>query len=150
MKQAILGIFILICIVVGALIDICQFFFPFFMAMAILSIIALLVYIVLSLLFDNWSLVMGAIIIAILCFSILGAVITYEIGFNFGESKTGRDIQEVADTFKLKDEAEKNVTLLLIDTFKNVSEDLLDDSSLDDNTKEIALLPFEVMEAKVR
>jgi energy-coupling factor transporter transmembrane protein EcfT len=132
-REDIAGLALLIILVIAFIIRLLRELFPYFL---LGSIILLIILIVSWFLYQNDYLddtgfyIIGGIFL----FFVAGTVLSFAIGYGFGESSVGRAITELADAFNVFEETKTNATLVAIDESQRATSEII--SSLNSTDSE--------------
>jgi len=97
-------------LIIAAIIAVMKSVFPYFFWGGVLFLALTIVCLLLGADGDIITLIGGLFVVCL-----IGALISYGIGYGFGESSVGKAITDVAGVFNLVNDIEKNATLTVID-----------------------------------
>ena len=121
------GLVILVIIVLAAAITTSRALFPYFFLGIAITIGSLILTVIYHAFFDQWGdygswyAVLGG--IGVLC--LVGASVTFLIGYSFGNSPIGQAILDLDRTFNLVQEVKNNASAMQFDILQNTTSSMM-------------------------
>jgi len=124
-EQEAVGIAIAVILVLAVAINVSKTLFPYFLLGTGISLVLLIISTIFYFRDDygdtTWITIFG---IALgLCF--LGTLITYGIGYGFGESELGHAVTDVADAFNLASKVQADAENMAIEAVQNATNEII-------------------------